>query len=136
MKSQYVVFKLGEEEYAISINSVKEVVPTPKMAKLPKTPDYIKGIVNIRGEVITLIDLEEKFNIKPEKKSYVLVVEDLHKIGVLLTDVPVTLTILNSDIDTASNIINQDNYLRGIIKLKERMIIIIDIKELLINEKI
>jgi len=58
---QIVVFKLGQEEYGLHIDQIKEVVITPKITRMPQTPAFVKGVANIRGNVIAMLDLEEKF---------------------------------------------------------------------------
>ncbi len=60
-----IVFKLGTEEYGIRIEQVKEVTITPEITRMPKTPAFIKGVANIRGDIIAIMDLEERFNISP-----------------------------------------------------------------------
>src|SRR6478609_4820459 len=78
---QLIIFKLGSEEYALPIDQIKEVVLTPRIAKMPQTPSYIKGVANIRGSIIAILDLEEKFGIDrsidktSESFHYTLVVE-------------------------------------------------------------
>ena len=58
---QLIIFKLAGEEYGLSIDQIKEVVLTPRVAKMPQTPAYIKGVANIRGNIIAIMDLEQKF---------------------------------------------------------------------------
>ena len=62
-KHQLIVFKLGTEEYALNIEQIKEVVITPNIANIPQTPSYIRGVANIRGTIIAIVDLNDKFNI-------------------------------------------------------------------------
>ena len=59
-KVQIIVFKLGDSEYALEIGQIKEVVPTPPISKVPLTPPYIRGIANVRGNILAIIDLEKK----------------------------------------------------------------------------
>jgi len=139
---QLVVFKLGDEEYAFSLDEIKEVVITPNIAKVPQTPDFIKGVANIRGNVIAIMDLETKFNIAKHAEkahgdtaNYTLVVE--HKnlnVGILVNDVPNTLTILESDIDSAASIVYESNFdensIKGIVKKDNKMIILLDLENL------
>ncbi len=66
---QLIVFKLAGEEYAIAIDNIKEVVLTPGVAKIPKAPDYIKGVANIRGNIIAIMDLEDRFNLGENSKK-------------------------------------------------------------------
>jgi purine-binding chemotaxis protein CheW len=134
---QIIVFKQGHEEYALSIDQIKEVVITPTITRMPQTLPYIKGVANIRGNIIAILDLEEKFNIKRPTDQhtgnhYTLVVEsEDFKMGVLVREVPNTLTISAADFDESMNIItdvtSESNYVRGIIKVQGRLIILIDI---------
>src|SRR6476620_294583 len=75
-----IVFKLGTEEYGIRIEQVKEETITPEITRMPKTPDFIKGVANIRGKIIAIMDLEERFKIRPEgdatsRNSFTLAIE-------------------------------------------------------------
>src|SRR5690349_21297801 len=75
-----IVFKLGSEEYGIRIEQVKEVTVTPEITRMPKTPSFIKGVANIRGDIIAIMDLEERFRIRsshpdPEMTTYTLAIE-------------------------------------------------------------
>jgi purine-binding chemotaxis protein CheW len=145
-KIQLIIFKLGGEEYALNIDQIKEVVLTPGIAKIPHTPKYIKGVANIRGNIIAIVDLEEKFEINDEvkqndKNSYTLVVanEEL-KIGILATEVPNTLTVYESDVDTSSTVIQfsnlKEDFIKGIIKARDRMIILVDIIKLMDTDEL
>ena len=58
-----IIFKLGKEEYALHIDQIKEVVLTPGIAKIPQTPDYIIGVANIRGNIISIVSLNTKFGL-------------------------------------------------------------------------
>src|SRR6476620_5317930 len=75
-----IVFKLGQEEYGIRIEQVKEVTKTPEITRMPKTPAFIKGVANIRGDIIAIMDLEERFGLVPPGDirlgpSYTLAIE-------------------------------------------------------------
>lgn len=134
---QIVVFKLGQEEYGLHIDQIKEVVITPNITRMPQTPSYVKGVANIRGNVIAIFDLEERFNllrseIQTNGNKYTLVVEsDDLKMGLLVNDVPNTISVSAGDLDESVSIINDvhagDNYIKGIIKSGGRLIILIDI---------
>lgn len=145
---QLIVFKLGEEEYGIHISQIKEVVLTPNITKMPQTPPYVKGVANIRGNIIGIIDLEEKFGIRPgitveevnQRNNYTLVVEsDTFKMGVLVTEVPNTLTVKTSAIEKEVDIVHDRNidtgYIKGIVKLDDRLVILIDIFRVLTEDE-
>jgi purine-binding chemotaxis protein CheW len=129
---QIVVFKLGTEEYALQIGQIKEVVLTPTITRMPQTPEHIKGVANIRGNIIAIVDLQERFGLGASNGSvgrYTLVVEsEEFKMGVLVPDVPNTLAISESAIDQSiMNVEGEHNYIKGIVKLESRLIILIDI---------
>ncbi|OFY84321.1 MAG: hypothetical protein A3F72_14530 [Bacteroidetes bacterium RIFCSPLOWO2_12_FULL_35_15] len=141
---QLIIFKLGKEEYAMNIDQIKEVVITPRIAKVPQTAMYIKGVANIRGNIIAIMDLEERFNLiektdQPNSETianYTLVVEsEEFKVGILVKEVPNTLSVNTTDIDSSSEIIRytalDERCIKGIVKSGERMIIMIDMFELL-----
>ena len=151
-REQLIVFKLGHEEYALPIDQIKEVVLTPRISKIPQTPDYIKGVANIRGNVISILDLEERFGLlasqsngnakddqqgeNEESSNYTLVIEsEEYKIGILVKEVPNTLSVNGAEIDSTANIVQHssldESAINGIVKLENRMIILIDILKMM-----
>ncbi|MGC4021105.1 MAG: chemotaxis protein CheW [Cyclobacteriaceae bacterium] len=139
---QIVVFKLGQEEYGLQIDQIKEVVITPNITRMPQTASFVKGVANIRGNVIAIFDLEDRFNLMRSQNSgnkYTLVVEsDDIKLGLLVNDVPNTVSVNASDLDESVGIINdvntETNYIKGIIKHGDRLIILIDIFKVIDQE--
>jgi len=140
---QIVVFKLGNEEYGLHIDQIKEVVITPTITRMPQTPSYVKGVANIRGNVIAIFDLEDRFNlartIESKGSKYTLVVESEDvKLGLLVNEVPNTVSVNAGDLDESVGIINDvnadSNYIKGIIKSGERLIILIDIFKVIDQE--
>lgn len=68
-EEQLVVFRLGKEEYAVSISQVREIIKYQSATKLPGTPSYIEGIINVRGKMIAVIELSARFELNSEKKQ-------------------------------------------------------------------
>ena len=141
---QIVVFKLGQEEYGLHIDQIKEVVITPTITQMPQTPTFVKGVANIRGNVIAMLDLEEKFGLVRSQETdrkgnnFTLVIEsEDYKMGILVREVPNTLSISSTNIEdsvfTGEHQAEQ-SYITGIVKLEKRLIIMIDIFKV-INEK-
>ena len=137
-RHQLIVFKLGAEEYGIHIDQIKEVVLTPRVTRMPQTPSYVKGVANIRGNILAIVDLEEKFGIgrvaanEASTSNYTLVAESKDSnIGILVKEVPNTLSVMASDIDETVNVVQdasgQNNYMLGIAKINDRLIILIDL---------
>jgi purine-binding chemotaxis protein CheW len=139
---QIVVFRIGEEEYGLHIDQIKEVVITPVITRMPETSSFLKGVANIRGNVIAIIDLDEKFGygsqLQNGKKSYTLVIEsEDFKMGVRVKDVPNTISISENDVENSGFVLDngqEQSYIKGIVKLPNRLIIMIDIFKV-INEK-
>jgi purine-binding chemotaxis protein CheW len=143
-----IVFKIGTEEFGIRIEQVKEVTVTPEIARMPRTPSFIKGVANIRGDIIAIMDLETRFGIPPasvplkeSKQTYTLVIEtDNYTIGVMVKEVPQSLTVSVSQIDRTPGMIHainvSENFIDGIAKEDGRLIIIIDMQKILKAEEI
>ena len=139
---QLIVFRLGDEDYGIRIEQVKEVTVTPEVARMPKTPPFIKGIANLRGDIIAIIDLEERFRLRPAgrelpERSYTVAVEAADYIlGLVVREVPRPFTLPLSQIEPAPDFVQdsstRDKYLEGIAKLPEGgIIIVLDMRKLL-----
>ena len=146
--TQIIVFKLGDEEYGLQIDQIKEVVLTPNITRIPLTSKHIKGVANVRGNILAIIDLEERFGLKTDNESatwtkpnFTLVVEsEDFKMGILVREVPNTLAISEKDIDVSPNIIQdttQDkNYIKGIVKKQSRLIILIDVFKIINKDEV
>ena len=146
--NQLIVFKLGDEEYGLLIGQIKEVVITPHITKVPLTPSFIRGVANVRGNILAILDLEERLGlVKPEnsaekdKANFTLVVEnEEYKMGILVREVPNTLAISNNDIDQSPSLIHDHtldkNYIKGIVKSNGRLIILVDVYKIISREDI
>ncbi len=134
-RTQLIVFRLGNEDYGLLLDEIKEVVLTPAITPMPQVPNYVKGIANIRGNIISIYDLEEKFGLvdnNGELGRYTLVSESAKfKAGILVKNVPDTLTIDKKNIEEQVGIVQDNaqegNYIKGIIKLDGRLIILLDL---------
>ena len=138
---QYLSFKLGNEFYGINILRVQEIKGWEETTTIPNTPEYIKGVINLRGTVIPILDLRLKFNMKwneYDKKTVVIVTKvkngDSEKImGIVVDSVSDTQNIKLTDISEAPDLgvaINTD-YIKGITSISENMLVILDIDKLI-----
>ena len=145
---QVVEFVLGKELFAIDLFDVKEVVEYTTITKLPNVPPYIKGIIDLRGEITTIIDLKQRLNITESavtsaESSRIVVLDDKitgTKIGILVDDVSSVSTFESAQVDfTSASVTKDDTAIIGIIKRKikvkdkekNELIIWIDITKLL-----
>jgi len=145
---QVVIFTLGEEQFAIDLFDVKEVVEYTTITKLPNVPPYVRGIIDLRGEITTIIDLKHRLNITTEgtvsvETSRIIVLDEnitRSKIGILVDDVTSVSTFEENKVDyTSASVTKEDTAIIGIIKkqvkVKDKesneLIIWIDIRQLL-----
>ena len=145
---QLIVFCLGDEDYGIRIEQVKEVTVTPEVVRMPKTPPFSKGISNLRGDIIAIVDLEERFQLRPAGRpvpefSYTLAVEAAdYTLGLMVREVPRPVTLPVSLIEPAPEFVQdsgqREKYLEGIAKLpnSEGVIIVLDMAKLLTPSEI
>lgn len=144
-----IVFKLGTEEYAIKIDQVKEVTTTPNVTRMPRTPDFVKGVANIRGDIIAIIDMEKRFQIRPAElvdglisnQSYTLVIEAKdYSIGIEVKEVPQSLNLPVTKIDKAPSFLQDvsvsENFIEGLAKINNRLIIVLDMHKILTQDEI
>jgi len=130
---QYVVFRLGKEEYAFNITVVKEIRDVEQVAKVHRSPSYIEGVMNLRGKLVTVVDLRKRLSIeaKPcDGFSKIVVVEAPDApVGFLVDEVTEVVRVNKGDVESAPTYVAQGLeavYVRGIAKMGERLITIID----------
>ena len=122
-ESQLVTFLLKDEEFGFDIMSVQEIIRLPKMARVPRTPDYVDGIANLRGVVLPVIDMRTRFGMEraaETDRTRVLVIDiDGVKTGLRVDLVKQVTRVLRSEIEPPSSAIRGTNadYLEGVVKL-------------------
>lgn len=146
---QVVEFLLGNERFAIDLFDVKEVVEYTPVTKIPRVPPSIRGIIDLRGEVITIIDLKQRLNITGRESnsaeaSRIIVLDSRitrKRTGILVDDVTSVSTFESSRVDNTSASVSDDTAIIGIIKRAVRvrdrdtseLIIWIDIRKLIVD---
>jgi len=140
-KSQYCVFKSGTEEYAISIDAVKEVVKYSEPAPIPQMPNYILGMSNVRGNIYGVMDLECFFKgvVMGSDRNYLLVLDhETYKMSISIEEVPNSILVADDQVEqlnaTSFKSVIGQKFLQGIIKLENRMIILLNILDMIASE--
>ncbi len=134
---QMINFTLGGDEYAVEIQKVREVINFRELTPLPKAPSFVKGIINLRGEVIPVIDLREKFGLAHEAYSAltnVVIVELGRKaVGVVVDEVRHVIRLPADNVAPAPPFIGglSGRYVSGVAKLGERLIVVLDMEKIL-----
>lgn len=140
MEGKYLTFVLGDEEYGIDITRVKEIIGVMAVTHIPKTPPYIKGVINLRGKVIPVIDLRLKFampEISHTRETVFIVVEVSGAlVGIVVDTVREVLNIHGADIEPAPQFgsrLNTD-FILGMGKVQGKVKILLDIEKALSAE--
>lgn len=141
-EGKVLTFVLGEEEYGIEILKVREILGLQDITTVPQTPGYMKGVFNLRGKVIPVIDLRLKFSMQEEEhteETCVIVVEvNNSHIGVIVDSVSEVVDIGNGDIEETPDFgqgIDTD-FIMGLGKVNEKIIILLDIERVLTSEEL
>lgn len=138
---QFVVFKLGNEEYGVPITQVKEINRLLTTTKVPRSPMFVEGIINLRGQIIPIIDLKKRFELPLTEytgDARIIVVQvGSHSFGVEVDSVSEVLRINSSSIEPAPHIVCSIDakYITGVAKVGERLLILLDLDRLLSDEE-
>ncbi|MGB9715374.1 MAG: chemotaxis protein CheW [Thermodesulfovibrionales bacterium] len=138
---QLVTFKLGDEEYAIDILKVQEINRMVEITSIPSAPEYVEGVINLRGKVIPVINLRKKFGLpvkEMDAQSRIMVVDVGVKVGIIVDSVSEVLRLSSDTVEPPPPMTtgNGSEYISGVGKLGDRLVILLDIERLLKNEKI
>ena len=143
---QYLSFKLCGEEFALDIAKVREVLDYPKITRVPQTPDFVRGVINLRGAVVPVVDLNKKFKIEETQQTVntrVIIGEvevdgDTIVLGVLADSVHEVMEIEPANIEPAPKIGTRLNteFLKGMGKRDEEFILILDIDKVFSAEEL
>lgn len=130
---QMIVFRLGKEEYAVTITSVQEIIMDQQTTKMPKTQEFVEGVINLRGKIIPVIDGRKKFQINssqsahPVDKRVIILDIEQEIIGLVVDEVSEVLQIKTKDIDQTPIKNNDDDCLiLGVAKHNGRLLILLN----------
>lgn len=146
IEEKLLTFSLGSEGYGVSILKVKEIIGMMHITPVPRTPSFVKGVINLRGKIIPVVDLRAKFNMdeKPyNERTCIIVVEvNLNNtqrlLGVVVDMVSEVVSITSEEIEPPPQYGTQldHNFILGIGKIKDRVVIIIDIDEIFLQDDV
>jgi len=136
---KFTVFKIGKEDFGIEISRVVEILNTQKVYSLPELPDFLSGVITVRGEVIPLLDLRKRFGIlsSDTKELIILIRYDSEKIGLLVDEIKEIISLNPEEIIVPPAIFKglKERYLAGLGKKDEGIIILLNIDYLLTSEE-
>lgn len=133
MEEQFVIFKLGEEEYGLDVLKVQEIIRPLKPVKLPNSSDYVLGIIDLREEIIPIIDLKQFLNLgsleETEETRIIVLKQNDYALGILVDEVEEVLRIGQQKIKSSNELEHNFNkeFINGIAKVEGRLIILLDL---------
>ncbi len=139
---QFLTFVLSEEEYGVEILKVREIMGIMEITPVPQTPDYMKGVINLRGSVIPIVDLRLKFampEVEHTKETCIIVAEvGATQVGVIVDSVSEVMDIKGEDIEEAPNFGQEidTNFIMGLGKTKKKIVILLDIEKVLTTDEL
>ena len=142
LDGKFLTFVLGDEIYGIEILKAREIIGLMDITTVPQTPDYMKGVINLRGKVIPVIDLRMKFSMKKGERTQetcVIVVEvNGTSIGVIVDSVSEVSDITGAEIEDAPNFGQgiDTSFIMGLGKVRDKIIILLDIETVLSTEEL
>lgn len=141
---QYLTFTLRDEDFAIEISKVREVLDVTTLTKIPRMPDYLSGVINLRGNVVPVMDLGQKLGmgkVDQTKNTCIIIVEieadgNIVEMGVLTDSVQMVLDLQPQDIESVPKMGTNINteFIKGMGKQGEKFLIILDIDSILASE--
>ena len=134
---QIVGFRIGRETFGLPIAMVREIVRVPEITSVPNAPDYIEGVINLRGRIIPVVDLRKRFGekvIESSKRNRIVVVElENRAIGLIVNSASEVIRIPPSDIEAPHSVFQEGelNYITGVGKVRGRLVMMLDLSKIL-----
>lgn len=134
---QLVVFSLGREEFAVEVTQVREIMRMEEITRMPKTPHFVEGIINLRGQIIAVVELAKRLNLEGGSRSgetriIVVEAEDI-KVGMIVDSVSEVLRVGADAVEPSPTLTTDVSaaFLQGVVKQDNRLIILLDLTKVL-----
>lgn len=138
---QWVTYRLDEETYGINVMQVQEVLRYTEIAPVPGAPEYVLGIINLRGNVVTVIDTRSRFGLPPteitDNSRIVIIESDEQVVGILVDSVAEVVYLRSSEIDSAPNVGTEESakFIQGVSNRSGELLILVDLNKLLSDDE-
>jgi purine-binding chemotaxis protein CheW len=138
---QWVTFKLDNETYGINVMRVQEVLRYTEIAPVPGAPSYVLGIINLRGNVVTVIDTRQRFGLNSGEISdntrIVIIEADKQVVGIMVDSVAEVVYLRQSEIETAPNVGNEESakFIQGVCNQNNELLILVELDKMMSEEE-
>ena len=131
-EKQYVIFNLGKEKYCAEISNINSITEFESITKVPNSPNFIEGVINLRGDVIPVVNLKKRFNIKEEEilqRRIIIANYKNSNVGFLVDDASQVIRIDDQNIEPTPAIIAGEDrkYISGVGKLNDGIVVLVDL---------
>lgn len=138
---QWVTFRLDNETYGINVMQVQEVLRHTEIAPVPGAPSYVLGIINLRGNVVTVIDTRQRFGLESalvnEQTRIVIIEAERQVVGILVDSVAEVVYLRQSEIETAPNIGTDESakFIQGVCNKNDELLILVDLDKMMTDDE-
>lgn len=138
---QWVTFRLENETYGINVMQVQEVLRYTEIAPVPGAPPYVLGIINLRGNVVTVIDTRQRFGLTTadttDQTRIVIIEAENQVVGILVDAVAEVVYLRQSEIETTPNVGNEESakFIQGVCHKNDELLILVDLEKLMSDEE-
>lgn len=138
---QWVTYRLGDETYGINVMQVQEVLRHTEIAPVPGAPEYVIGIINLRGNVVTVIDTRARFGLPEgeitDNTRIVIIEADKHIVGIMVDSVAEVVYLKSSEIDSAPNVGTEEStkFIQGVSNRDDELIKLVDLNRMLNDDE-
>ncbi len=138
---QWVTFRLSDETYGINVMQVQEVLRVSEIAPVPGAPHYVLGIINLRGNVVTVVDTRIRLGLPTSEMTdstrIVIIEGEKHVVGILVDCVAEVVDLAASEMESAPNVGNEESarYIQGVASRGDELLILVDLNKLLTDEE-
>lgn len=138
---QWVTFRLDNETYGINVMQVQEVLRYTEIAPVPGAPAYVLGIINLRGNVVTVIDTRQRFGLGPaditDNSRIVIIEADRQVVGILVDSVAEVVYLRQSEIETAPNVGTDESakFIQGVCNKNNELLILVDLEKMMTEDE-
>lgn len=138
---QCVTFLLEGEVYGINVMMVQEVLRVTEIAPVPGAPDYVLGIINLRGNVVTVIDTRKRFALPAREMDdstrIVIIESEQQTVGIVVDGVSEVVNVSRNEIETAPSVGNDETarYIEGVVSRRDELLILVDLNKLLTDDE-
>ena len=138
---QWVTYHLEQEVYGINVMQVQEVLRHTEIAPVPGAPSYVLGIINLRGNVVTVIDTRQRFGLTPapitDNTRIVIIEADKQVVGIMVDSVAEVVYLRQSEIETAPNVGTDESakFIQGVCNKNDELLILVDLEKMMTEDE-